>query len=374
MEQKKFNFKNILKSEISLPGSGNADKQVLFENLAEMLSSGIDIIVALESIKEEARSKKLQKLCEELKFDIENGSSIWVALEKRKLLDPHLLTLVKIGEQSGNLARNLKVVIEQQKKDRAFKSSLRSASLYPVFVFVLMIIVGLVVALFILPRLSSVYKSLSSDLPLITQIMINIGDFFQNYGIIAVPVILIVIGLIIYFLFFFEKTKIYGQKLMLNSPIVKTFILEIEMGRMGYLIGTLLQSGFSAPEAFKLLASSSTYYIYKQFYEYIAEFVSQGWTFKQVFGSIKKIDKLIPLYPRQLIITGEKTGKLAESFLKVSEIYERKNDETVKNLGTLLEPILLLIVWVGVASIALAVILPIYSLIGNLTTISSEGV
>lgn len=369
-EQKSKQKRNFLQRDFTFPWTANEERQYFFESLAEMLASGIDIIVAIDSLRQESKSPRIKKLCEELKFELENGSTIWKALETRRLLPPHLLTLVKIGEESGNLAKNLKVVIDQQKKDRQFKSALRSASIYPLFVFVLMLVVGFAVALFILPRLSSVYTSLNVDLPFITKVMIELGNFFQNYGIIAVPGFFIFLGLIFYILFFNKRTKHLGQKLLLKLPIIKRLIQEVEIARMGYLVGTLLKSGFPVVDAFNILSYSATFNLYKQLYEFIAESINQGRTFKQTFESIKKIEKIMPIYPRQLIITGEKTGVLPDSFLKISEFYERKNEESIKNIGTLFEPVLLLAVWLGVAAIALAVILPIYSLIGNLTSIS----
>lgn len=373
MEQKRFSLKELLKKDITFPGANEQDKDSFFESLAEMLSSGIDIIVALESLKEETKSKKIYALCDELKTELENGSPIWKALDKRNLLPPHLLTLVKIGEESGNLAKNLKVVIDQQEKDRDFRGQLRSASLYPVFVLVLMFIVGGGVALFVLPRLSTVYKSLNVELPFITKVMIALGDFLNNYGIWAVIVIVLLFAGGYYMLFINKTTKLWGQKLTLHIPIIGRLIEEVELTRMGYLIGTLLNSGFPVVDSFNILANSTNYVKYQQFYAYIAEFIHNGWSFKQTFESNKKVAKILPVYPRQLIITGEKSGNLGDSFLKISEVYAKKNEDLLKNVGSLFEPVLLLIIWVGVAAIALAVILPIYSLIGNLTTISSGG-
>lgn len=347
-----------------------AEREFFFENLAQMLSSGISVVGSLEALFDEAKNNQMKKLIWEIKIEVENGSPLWKTLDSRNFLPAHLLTLVRVGEESGNLSKNLGIVIEQQNKDKEFRSKLKSASLYPIIILVLLSIVGSAVALFILPRLASVYSSLKVNLPFITQILISLGRFLENYGIIVLPSFFIILMLSIHFVFFNKKTKIIGQKLLFKMKFTREIIQETELARMGYLMGTLLKSGFTPTEGLNLLSASTSFYIYKDFFAYLLEAVQNGWNFKQSFLSLKKINKLIPVYPRQMIVSGEQSGKLAESFINIGKMYELKNEETSKNIGTIIEPILLIVIWIGVALIALSVILPIYSLIGDITNLS----
>ncbi len=371
MKRQKRNKKRVNLSFLTVELNTKTEKEFFFENLAQMLSSGISVVSALEALLEETRNKSINFLISEVKEEVENGLTLWKSLEKRKVLPSHLLTLVRVGEESGNLAKNLAIVIEQQNKDREFSSKLRSASLYPIIVLVLLSVVASAVALFILPRLASVYSSLKVELPFITTLLIELGRFLELYGFIALPLFFMFLFLTIYVIFFNKKTKIIGQRIIFKIKLTRNIVTETEIARMGYLMGTLLKSGFTAADALQLLGSSTSFYIYKEFYNYLFDAIQNGWSFKQAFFALKKINRIIPLYPRQMIISGEQSGKLAESFIKIGELFEQKNEETSKNIGAIIEPILLIIIWLGVAAIALAVILPIYSLIGDLTNISS---
>lgn len=349
------------------------EKRYFLENMAAMLAAGVDIKLILEGLKREAHSKKLQDLITKIQADIESGLSVSSTFKKYEILPPYLIALVTVGEQTGNLAKNLKVVVDQQNKDREFKAKLRSASLYPVLVLIVMTAIGTGVSLFVLPRLSTVYSSFEADLPFITKVFIVLGDFMGQYGGIAIPVFFGILLFLAYFVFIRKQSRSLGQRIILKIPIIKTIILEVEISRMGYMMGILVDRGFTAVEALTILSESSTYFNYKELYASLAKEISEGSNFNMAFQKVKNINKMIPLFPRQIIVSGEKSGTLATSFLYVGEDYEKKNELTTKNLAVLFEPVLLITVWIGVALLALAVIMPIYSLVGDINNLSSQG-
>jgi type II secretory pathway component PulF len=149
-------------------GNGG-EKEYFVDNLAMLLSSGMDILSALEAIKEGVRSKLMKGIIDDLKADITDGLPLWKALQKTKLLSLHILSLFRIGEESGKLAENLKVINAQQQKERIFRSKIHSAMMYPILVLSLTLVVGIGIAWFILPRLSVVFSQLNMELPLITN-------------------------------------------------------------------------------------------------------------------------------------------------------------------------------------------------------------
>lgn len=346
------------------------EKEYFLENLSLMLAAGIDILEILDALGEEVGSKLVKKIIHQVKIDIENGNSISESLAKVKVLPDHLLYLIRVGEQSARLSENMNIVIEQRKKDAEFKGKLRSASLYPGFVIVLMTIIGLGVATFILPRLSNVYKSLDIDLPATTRFLLGAGDFLEQYGIIAVPGFLIAMTALFYFVFVFRRTRFIGQAIMLNTPYFKRLIQEVEVSRFGFLMGSLLNAGLTIDESLELLVNSTPYFAYQKLYAHLEEQIQNGMSFKQSFKSYKKTNKLMPLYARELIYSSEKSGKLSESFLIIGNTYEKRNEETTKDLSVVIEPILLFVVWGAVAFLALSIIMPIYGLVGNLNSVS----
>ena len=144
---------------------------------------------------------------------------------------------------------------------------------------------------------------------------------------------------------------------------------EIEIARFGYLMGTLLQSGLAVTQALSLLASATSAPNYKKFYKHLYDSFDNGFSFKESIKQYKHADSLLPASLQQMVIAGELSGSLPETLQKIGDMYEEKSDLTTENLEVLLEPILLIIVWLGVMAVAVAVILPVYSLIGGLDAI-----
>ncbi|EKD46878.1 MAG: Type IV pilus assembly protein tapC [uncultured bacterium] len=342
------------------------EKEYFIENLSMLMSSGMDILTALDSIKKEVRSSQMKAVIDGLRNDVEAGFPIWKVLEETKFFPAFIISLIKIGERSGGLVKNLKMISNQQKKDRSFDSKIHSAMMYPVFVLGLTLIVGIGIAWFVLPRLTVVFDQLKVELPLITRLLVDFGKFISQYGMVAVPLFVFCLSILVYFMFFFSKTKFMGQTLLFHVPGIKKLIQETELARMGFILGTLLEAGIPIVDAIDSLIEASAFYKYKNLYIFLRENIANGNTFRQGFDSYKKTRKLIPATVQQMIIVGEKSGNLPGILLAIGEGFEEKIDNTSKNLATILEPILLVIVWLGVVSVALAVILPIYSLIGGL--------
>lgn len=342
------------------------EKEYFIENLATMVSAGITINSSLDAISREARTRRMRRAIAQIKESIESGSSFWKALEKSKLFPAQAISLIQIGEESGRLVENLKVIALQQSKDRVFRSKIYSAMMYPVFVLVLSLIIGLGIAWFILPKLATVFASLNVKLPLITQILINVGTFLGDYGNIAVPSFVFVLIIFVLVFFVIPKTRFVGEFFLLKIPGIKRLLQESELGRTGYIMGTLLNAGLPVVRTLASIENASTFYFYRKFYRFLRENVEQGNSFQKSFELYKKTDKLIPPHVQQMIISGEQSGHLPEIFLSIGEDFEAKSDLTAKNLTVILEPIMLIIVWLGVSFIALAVILPIYSLLGGI--------
>lgn len=342
------------------------EKEYLIENLSMLIASGMGILEALDSIKGELRSSRIIQTVQGIKEEIESGSPLWRALDKTKFFPARTISLVRIGEEAGKLSQNLKLIALQEEKERAFHSKIRSAMMYPVFVFCLTGIVGIGIAWFILPRLSLVFAQLKLQLPLVTRVLIATGEFLGEYGVIAVPLFLLFIFIVIFLLFFHKKTQWIGQTLLFTLPGIQKLIQEVELSRFGYLLGTLLAAGVPMVHAIGSLAEATPFRTYKRLYMHLREHIEDGDSFQKSFSSYRGIKKLLPLPIQQLIVAGERSGNLPETLLKIAETFEDKTETTAKNVTVILEPILLVVVWLGVVGVALAVILPIYNLIGGL--------
>lgn len=346
----------------------NKEKDYFIDNLAMLLAAGVDVVLAIDAIKTEMRSSKMQKLMSGLQAEINNGQSLWKALDNTHLLSSFYIALIRIGEETGRLPQNLQMISVQQQKDRDLNSRLQSAMIYPVLVFTTTIIVGLGITWFLLPRLAVVFDSLKIPLPLITKILIAVGLFLGSYGFIVVPLVIALIVVGFYMLFINPKTKSTGQSLLFHFPGMHDLILEVELSRFGYILGNLLTSGIPVVTALDSLTQASFFPPYKKLYLYLKSTIEDGKSFKKSFDENKGASALIPRPVQQLIISSEQAGSLPETLLRIGQNYEDKTEITTKNLTVLLEPILLVIVWLGVMAVAIAIILPIYSLIGGFNT------
>ena len=362
---KRNDEKSVFMKRLSVLGTGK-EKNYFLENLSALLSSGMPIIEAVFAVKEEIHSKRLRRAIDKMANDVKDGYSLSQAFDDSGMFGTHITSLVKIGERSGKLVENLKIVATEQRKERALRSKLKSATMYPIFVFALTAIIGVGIAWFILPKLATVFSQLKIQLPLVTKILIGIGLFLNNYGLIAVPIFFVLLALILYLVFWFSKTKIVGEVILSVIPGIKDLQKETELARFGYLLGTLVSAGLSPVEALDSIAETASMVRYKKFYQFLREGVVYGDSFKKSFASYKKINKLLPVPVQQLIVAGEESGTFSSILIKIGDDYEAKTDTTAKDLTVILEPILLVIVWLGVLSVAFAVILPIYSLIGGL--------
>lgn len=339
-------------------------KDNFIEDLLMMLGAGMDILSALKAIKSEFKSRPLVKFLADLEEEIEAGASIYEAFSDRNLLDSQALSLIKLGEKSGRLVENLEVIALSQRKNRSFRSKINSAVMYPAFVLTVAAVVGLVITWFILPKISSVFSSMDIPLPLITKIMIALGDFIGQYGYIAIPVFLVICIATAYILFFLKWTKFIGQYILLVMPVFGKLVRQAELSRFGFILGTLLDAGLPLLEAMESLADSADIYAYKKFYRHLVIKIEEGRPLREIFKNYRRINFLFPPTVLQLISGGEQAGGLSVILKKIGDSYEQKMDTTSKNMTVLLEPMLLFVVFLAVLAVAVAVIMPIYSLVG----------
>lgn len=348
------------------------EREYFINNLAMLIGSGMNILGAVDGLMLEMHSRSMRRIVAQMKEDLMNGSPFWKVLGNSNMFSERIISLVRIGEQSGRLAENLELVAIQEEKDRILASKMRSAMMYPVLVLSLTLFIGVGIAWFILPRLATVFAQLKLELPLVTRVLISTGEFLGEYGLVAVPSILFSMLCIVYVVFFFSKTRFIGQELLFNVPGIGRLLQEVEMVRFGYLLGTLLQAGLPVTQSLSSLEEAATFSRYKKFYRQLRLSIEDGNSFQKSFEKYAHTRRCIAPSVQQLIVAGEQSGNLPKTLLKVSAMFEAKTETTTKDLSVILEPLLLIIVWLGVVAVALAVILPIYNLIGGLTSASSS--
>ena len=338
------------------------------ENFSILLSSGMSVPGALEAVAEDMPSLHFREKVWKAKEQVERGEPVWKTLQAFELLPQYTISLVRLGEEGGRLRETVASAALQRQKDKLFSGKVSSAMMYPGLVLGLTLIVGISMSWFVLPRLATVFKSLNIPLPLISRILIGFGLFMQQYGVIAVPVMFTTMALTIFFFFFFKRTKWMGQWFMLHVPGIGRIMKEVEMARFTSMFGLLLDTGLPILIALDSLMEATDLAMYRKFYRHIRMGIEQGKGFRQIFSEYPGINDLMPIPIQKIIISGEESGRLKESLRNIGNLLEARSENMTKDSANILEPVLLIIVWLGVVAVAFAIILPIYSLVGNFGT------
>ncbi len=341
-------------------------KQSSLENMAILLQSGMGIRSTLRSLQKNAQNKSVRKQLAGITDDVEDGKSLWKALDRNNFVPPYVISLVRIGEKSGNLGEKLEDAVETLKKEQKHRSQLRSAMFYPAFILGMALIVTVGLTWFVLPRLGKVFDSLNADLPVITRWLLAAGDIMSSYGVYIVPALVVGLLIIGYFLFFFPPTKGIGQWILFHLPIIHNLIMYTEVSRFAFNLSMLLSSGLPVTQSIETLEEVQEYYMYKRFIRKLGANVSEGYSLHYTFEEhASQIKNMFPYTVQELIAAGESSGQLPGVMEDIGERYEEKTERIANNMGKLIEPFLLIVVWAIVVFLALAILMPIYNLVGD---------
>jgi type IV pilus assembly protein PilC len=349
---------------------GVSQKEKIFfaENLSLMIKGGIPIAESLETLRDEVKSRTFRKILADTLKRVLEGEGLAKSLERYpRVFDRFFLSVVKLGEKSGTLEENFKYLALQLRKDYELRRKVIGALLYPILIIILAILIILVVIYFVLPKIIPVFESLQAmgivgQLPLATQILLNLGNFLRNFGFLIPPI------LICFFLFFKILQKIslirfYFDKIALAFPILGNIFKNLNLARFSWNFYTLLKSGMPILEALEVCSSILPSEVYRRNLFLIKTDVERG---EKISSSLKKIPQYFSPIFSEMILVGEKTGSLEESFLYLAEFYTQEADSTIKNISDLIGPILLIFIGILVILIALATIIPIFRFIGEI--------
>ena len=183
------------------------EKDYFIENLSLLISSGMGMASALSAVSMSLKGKGMKKMATAIEDMVNDGMPLWRALENTKFLSERVVSLIRSGEEAGKLPEHLNLVTIQQHKEKIFKSRLRSALMYPGIVLLLAVFLAIGGAWFILPNLVSIFNETKGALPINTEILLWLGNFLREYGMIAVPTSIATIFIVVFFIFFYKRTN-----------------------------------------------------------------------------------------------------------------------------------------------------------------------
>ena len=342
-----------------LQGVPVVQKIFFTQNLGVMLRGGFSIGRAMSTLALQTNHKYFRQVILELEDDLEGGTNFSQALRRHPGVFSELfINMIAAGEVSGKLDEVLKSLTVQMKKDHQLISKVKGAMTYPIVVIVAMIGAGIAMLTFVIPKLLEVFSQNNAQLPLPTRILIAISNALRYQGIwIGLGVIVTITAII-----WIGKTK-RGQwwydKIFLVAPILGPIIRKINLARFTRSLSSMLATDIPIIQTFQVIGRTMGSAHYRSSIDNAAEALRTGTSIAKV---LERYPKLYPPLVQQMVSVGEESGTLDEVSGELANFYEEEVDQTMSNLSTIIEPVLLLILGAAVAGMAIAILLPIYSL------------
>jgi len=335
------------------------EKIFFTRNLAVMISAGLSLSRALNTLSLQTKNKKFKEVILKIKDQIEKGKSFSESLGLfRDIFSEFYQSIVKVGEESGTLVNSLQMVAKQLERENELKSKITGALIYPAVVILAMVGVGVLMLVVVIPKLAETFFELGVSLPLSTRIVISLGIFLQK----NIFILILFVIFFILFLRFFLKTKL-GKKffsfISLKVPIMSNVFKTAIFASLLRNVSTLISAGVSLPRALEITAQTLGNLYYRESFLECKERIKKG---EKLSDALKSFPSLYPPLLVEMVAVGEETGESSSILLKLASFYEKEVLRFTKNLTSVIEPVLILIIGVAIGFFAFSVIQPIYSL------------
>lgn len=342
----------------------SVSEQIIFtKNLGGMIRAGLSLYRALSVLKKQTKNPKLNKVLESLSVDINAGGTLSSGFAKFPgVFSKLFVSMTRAGEESGNLAGALAEIGVNLEKSNALTKKIRGALIYPGVIMSAMVVIGVLMFAFVVPTLAGTFKELGVDLPTSTRVLIFMGNFFSNHLILTF-VIILGLGFGMFSLFRAAFMAKYIDFVVVRIPVIGTLARELNTARTARTMSSLLSSGVSIIRAVEITQDVVQNVYYKKVLNDAKAGVEKGAPFSEAFAANVK---LYPIMMSEMIQVGEETGKLADMLLQIALFYEEEVDNKTKNLSTIIEPLLMVVIGSGVGFFAISMISPLYSILGNI--------
>jgi len=348
-----FGFVRKLRERISA-----SDVTTFTRQLATMANAGLPITEALLILRQQTKGA-MQKVVAQILTDVEGGESLSIATARHpQVFSPTYIALLKSGEVGGVIDEVLARLADNLEKQQEFSGKVKGALIYPAIIVVGMFVVGLVMMIFVIPRLTSLYGDFDAELPTATKILIGISGFFVNFW----PFLIILIGGGLWGFRAYRKTpagKRRTDELIFKLPIFGELQREVILTELTRTLALMVGAGVSILEALNITAGVVGNEVVADALRDASKQVEKGFP---IAYSFSKHPEAFPFILSQMVAVGEETGKMEEVLGKVSHVFEVESDQKVKGLTSAVEPLVMIILGLGVGFLVIAIILPIYNL------------
>ncbi len=334
------------------------DVATFTRQLSTMINAGLPITEALLVLRSQSKGP-MQTIVAQILADVEAGESLSASMEKHnKIFSRTYIALVKSGEVGGVMDTVLSRLADTLEKQQEFNGKVKGALIYPAIIVVGMVIVSFIMMIFVIPRLTSLYSEFGATLPLPTRILIGISSFMVNYWFLVVGAF----GIGVYMFSLYRKTaqgRRQTDEWIFKIPVFGDLQRQVIMTELTRTMSLMVGSGVPILEALNITAEVVANSLISDALKDAAKQVEKGFP---IAFSFSRHPEAFPFLLSQMIAVGEETGKMDEVLQKISHIFEVESDEKVKGLTAAIEPLVMVLLGLGVGFLVIAVILPIYNL------------
>lgn len=335
------------------------DIAMLTRQLATMMKAGVPLVQSFDIVADGLENKGLQELVTNIRNDISSGTSFAGALRKHpKHFDDLYCNLVDSGEKAGALEQMLDRIATYLEKTENLKKKVKKAMTYPIAVIVVAIIVTAILLVKVVPQFESLFRGFGADLPVFTQMVVNLSEWLQSWWFV---VLITIAGTIFLFKEAIRRSQKFSDfvdKLVLKLPVIGEILDKSAVAKFGRVLSTTFAAGVPLVDALDSVAGATGNALYRDAIDRIKNDVSSG---TQLQASMRQ-QNVFPVMAVQLTAIGEESGNLDEMLAKVAEHYEAVVDDMVDNLTALMEPMIMAVLGVLVGGLIIAMYLPIFQM------------
>ena len=335
------------------------DIAIFSRQIATMMKSGVPLVQSLEIIGNGQKNPRMKQLVDDLRVDIEGGSSIYEAMCKHPVqFDELYRNLVRAGEAAGVLETVLETIASYKENIETLKGKIKKALFYPAMVIAVAILVSSIMLIYVVPQFEDVFKNFGADLPAFTQIIVNLSRVLVKYWWAA---LITVVGSIGAFVFFYKRSTPFQHfldRMILKVPVIGAIMHNSAIARFSRTLAVTFKAGVPLVEALESVAGATGNTVYEKAVWRIRDDVSVGY-------SVNMAMKQVNLFPHmvvQMAAIGEEAGALDSMLFKVADFYEQEVNNAVDALTSLLEPLIMVIIGGLVGSMVVGMYLPIFKL------------
>lgn len=339
------------------------EKMVFTRNLAVMVSSGLTVSRAVHNLSIQTRNKKFNKILLSVYDDVQSGKTLSDGLARYpNVFNELFVNMIGVGEMSGNLEEILDILALQLEKEDDLRSKVLGALIYPAVIVAAMLAIAVLMLTYILPKITGVFKDMDVTLPKTTLFIMAISDFLRSHAILS-AVILVTGALAVKFFSGTSPGKRFFGLVFIFLPIVGNIVVKVNCARFARIYSSLLKSGISVVSGLTIVSKTLGNVYYK---DALAEAIGEVQKGVELSKVIYKYPRIFPTLVPQILEVGEETGKTEVVLRRLAEFYEEEVTQITKNMSSIVEPILMLLIGTSVGFFAVAMLQPMYSVLENI--------